>query len=137
MTRLSQAKNRKDKRRLLAEYNHQQELVWGQAKSINALALQNEESSINIKRNAPSQVDVANKVYNPATHSYIDRDLYAEIMKKDKRSANERPDGDLDKKNQKKLTQILSKNQKLHSVNVYEKTQRFEFKVNLENEKQR
>jgi hypothetical protein len=68
------------------------------------LALQNEESSINIKRNAPSQVDVANKVYNPATHSYIDRDLYAEIMKKDKRSANERPDGDLDKKNQKKLT---------------------------------
>ncbi len=31
----------------------------------------------------------------------------------------------------------MSKNQKLHSVNVYSKTQKFEYKVNLENEKQR
>lgn len=34
---LSEAKNRKDKRRLLAEYNQTQELVWGSSRAITAL----------------------------------------------------------------------------------------------------
>lgn len=37
MAKVQSAKNRKEKRRLLAEYNQRQELVWGQAKSIAAM----------------------------------------------------------------------------------------------------
>ena len=129
MSKLQKARNRKEKRRLLAEFNQQQELVWGQAKSIAAIENSQSLTAQNLKKNAQEAGE--GKVYNEATHSYIDKSLHEEIMKKETRSAN--PDAS----NQKKLTQILSKNQKLHSVNVYSKTQKFEYKVNLENEKQR
>jgi hypothetical protein len=46
MNKLSQARNRKEKRRLLAEYNQQQELVWGQARSIAAIQNAQEESTL-------------------------------------------------------------------------------------------
>lgn len=47
------------------------------------------------------------------------------------------PNIPLTAKNQKKITQVLSKNQKLASINQYEKTQMFEKKVNFGHEKQK
>ena len=37
MTLIQASKNRKEKRRLMAEYNQKQELIWGQARSVSAL----------------------------------------------------------------------------------------------------
>ena len=96
MNKLSKARNRKEKRRLLAEYNQQQELVWGQAKSIAVIENSHSESALNIRRNAAENVE--GKVYNEATRSYIDKEFYDECVKKETRSANT---GD---KNQKKHT---------------------------------
>lgn len=40
-------------------------------------------------------------------------------------------------KKMKKLTTVLSKNQKLHSMNVPEVTAKFEHKINIQNELKR
>jgi len=127
MARVQEARNRKDKRRLLAEYNQRQELIYGAARSLQST--RHGESAVALKRNSEASLDLT-KVYNPATRSYIDRDLHARCLAPETASANPA-------KNQRKRTQVLSRQQKLHSVNVYERTQRFEFKVNLENERQR
>jgi hypothetical protein len=100
MTRLGVARNRSEKRRLLAEYNQHQELIWGQARSIKALDISKEVASLTLKANAKHSQDPT-KVYNELTHSYMDRDLYMECLKPEKRSANTKAG---DQKNQKKLT---------------------------------
>ena len=127
MVRVQEARNRKDKRRLLAEYNQRQELIYGRARTLQAT--RQGEAALALRRNSEAALDLS-KVFNPATRSYIDRDLHERCMAPETASANPA-------KNQRKRTQVLSRQQKLHSVNVYERTQRFEFKVNLENERQR
>ena len=74
MRKVENAPNRKEKRRLLAEYNQRQELIWGQAKSIAAMQPEQQRTLALIKKNAEASLDVQ-KVYNQATQSYIDKDL--------------------------------------------------------------
>ncbi|TNV82125.1 hypothetical protein FGO68_gene12404 [Halteria grandinella] len=127
---LSEAKNRKEKRRLLAEYNQSQELVWGSSRSLTALQAAKDPTSLR-QTSEHAQKRGEGLVFNRATKSYVERELIEECMRKESISANPA------EANQKKRTQVLSKNQKLHSINVYEKTKKFEYKINLENEKQR
>lgn len=53
------------------------------------------------------------QVFNRATNSFVDMDLYEFVTQPDTRSANISDTAT----NQNKLTQTLSKNQRLHSVN--------------------
>lgn len=62
-------------------------MVYGSAKAIAAISLRNDESAIAMKKNAKAALDPT-KVFNLATHSYIDKDLYDQCNKRDKRSAN-------------------------------------------------
>ena len=73
------------------------------------------------------------KVFNQATKSWVDKDLYDLISQKDRRD----PNIALEATNQKKNTHSLSKWQRLHSVNQYEITEKFSKKVNFEREKYR
>lgn len=69
-------------------------------------------------------------VFNPVTNSYVDRHLFERVMGT--------PDVDPNRsKNNKKLTTVLSKNQKLSSFNDVEITAKFEKKVNFEKEMER
>jgi hypothetical protein len=54
-----------------------------------------------------------NKVFNHATNSWVDKYDFEVASKPDTRNPNVREGA----KNQKKLTQTLSKNQKLNSIN--------------------
>lgn len=60
----------------MAEYNQKQELIWGQARTVSALAVKHHESSIATRKNADIAANDLNKVFNKATHSYIDKELY-------------------------------------------------------------
>jgi hypothetical protein len=60
MDKIDTSKNRKERRRLLAEFNKKQELVWGQASSIAKLSQKSADKG-------PPVEDLKNKVYNRAT----------------------------------------------------------------------
>ena len=60
-------------------------------------------------------------MFNTATQSFIDKDLHRVITQPDKRDANVPEDA----RNMNKLTQTLSKRQKLLSVNIYGRTEVF------------
>lgn len=92
------------------------------------------------------------KVWNPLVNGYVDRKAFEDAMKtKDPTQKNyvgvkpnfgggttdpEAGPGSGPKK-MKKLTTVLSKNQKLLSMNVPELTARFEHKLNIDNELKR
>lgn len=61
------------------------------------------------------------QVFNRATNSFVDLELYEQALQPDKRNPNIPEEA----KNQKKYTQSLSKNQKLHSINNKALTERF------------
>eukprot|EP00347_Sterkiella_histriomuscorum_P017224 403350209 len=127
MNQLELTKNRKEKRVLLAKFNQKQELIWGDKQSIKAIQVHGNKS---MQRTNDPAVDL-NKVYNKHTHSFVDKEVFQEALQRDTRNPNN-PD-----RSQKKLTQTLSTKQRLSSINVYEKTQLFEKKVNVENELKR
>lgn len=97
--------------------------AWGAAPT---LKIRREQR---LQRKLSQQPD---KVFNPKTKSWVDKHDFEVAMTPDTRNPNI-PEGS---KNQNKLTQTLSKNQKLSSMNQYEKTEVFEHKVNFSNEKQ-
>ena len=57
-----------------------------------------DDSTVAIKRNSNTAVSDPNKVFNPATRSYVDKDLYEAALKKEKINSNPA------EKNQKKRT---------------------------------
>lgn len=94
----------------------------------------------------------AKLIWNPAVKSYVDKKLYMDALETKDPTAKgykgvspnfgggNQPWGETigkTPKKMKKLTTVLSKNQKLHSFNVPNITKKFERKSNLENELRR
>ena len=131
---LSQAGKREDRRRILNQYKAQNEVkVWGEALTVGVKVLQPR----------------ADQAWNPKLRAYVDKQLIEDALQtKDPTQPDYKgvsPNyggGKVEEgrgigtttKKMKKLTTVLSKNQKLYSMNQPTPSL-FNRKVNLENEK--
>jgi hypothetical protein len=149
MEKIESSKNRKEKRRLMAIYNQRQAKIWGsqpRQEFGTATLAKYERDELTLSR------PMMDKVWNPMVHGYVDRISFENAMKTEdptqKGYAGVNPNfggGTTDPdsgpgsgpKKMKKLTTVLSKNQKLHSMNVPELTTKFEHKLNVDNELRR
>ena len=149
MDKLKKVSSRTERRRLLAKFNRKQAMQMGSKAPFGTqnYALMNLDTELN--KLEVIQEDDENLVWNPAVKGYVDKKLYLQAIEtKDPTARGYRgvsPNfgggkiefdmsiGQTPQK-MKKLTTVLSKNQKLNSFNVPLVTKKFERKSNLANE---
>lgn len=117
MQKLEGAKNRRERKLIQAAFSPELE-NGGEGTAIKAWG----EKIISPKKK-PKVIDsTQDKVLNPVTGTFVDRADYERALKPDTRDPNT---SDRHKFSQRKHTQVLSKNQKLNSINMIDATSPF------------
>ena len=135
---LKKTKNRREKRILLAKYNNKQAKIWGSFVPYKGYTTDNNQLAV--------YENDDKYIWNPLLHGYVDRVIYEKALKTDDPTrrgyrgvspnfgGNNQEEGrgiGTTPKHMRKLTTVLSKNQKLNSMNVPHFTKKFENKANL------
>ena len=124
--KITKAKNRKEKRRLLAEFNKNQERIWADARTYSEREekqMKRMKQNMDNNSNTTAQSNSKNNNMNQIQIQQIEgkKENLDAYMKDDNKDDN------------KKQTTIMSAKRKKNSINDYEATKDFEQKINMNN----